>query len=136
MRCVALCPKHKATTRHGTARQALREKRPDARLDWRGAWHAYLRWNPTFESMRVAPMGRSIALEDLAQKVTSVTPPGRQAQSRAELRSICSDVLPSGTTVSLYFAHWDNQDDTNFDGVIAVDLAKGEISVVMTNDFA
>ena len=31
--------------------------------------------------------------------------------------------------------HWDNQDDTRFDGVLAIDARTGRVAVLMSNDF-
>jgi hypothetical protein len=98
---------------------------------------SYKVWDPELQIMRVTEIDREAAARALATLIIAGRREGSFDRRRGEqaLRALM-DSLVEGPGVRLYWAHWDNRDDTNFDGAIAVNVSTGEVRVLMTNDFA
>ncbi len=98
---------------------------------------SYRVWNAEFEVMHVAPIDPQHALDLLSIVAARGRQPTRFDPGRARplLNLLMRWADTGGPSACLYWAHWDNRDDTAFDGVMAFTPRTGEIRVVMTNDF-
>jgi hypothetical protein len=97
---------------------------------------SYRTWNTEFEVMTLSPVSGA-ALRALLNK--SIL---HSKRSDAFNRGVAEKTLDQlfGSILRgpflLYWAHWDNRDDTTFEGAIAVSKRTGEVRVLMTNNFA
>jgi hypothetical protein len=96
---------------------------------------AYRVWDAQTQTLIVSPLERHKAFAAFARiEETHRHPKGREIR-RAHLVTLVEALLRNPTT-HLFEAHWDNKDDTEFDGLLAVDTSTGVVRVLMSNDFA
>lgn len=109
------------------AHDALFAANPDTR-DPKKWDPSYQRLDPRVETMTVSPIENARA----APRFVGVDARFRRS---AAARELVEHFLDAPHT-RLFWAHWDNRDDTAFDGLLAVDDRTGNTQVLMTNDFA
>jgi hypothetical protein len=96
---------------------------------------AYRVWDPQTQTLIVSPLEKRHAFQAFARIAeTHRQPRGRDAR-RGHVTTLV-DALLRNPTSHLFEAHWDNKDDTEFDGLIALDTSTGIVRVLMSNDFA
>jgi hypothetical protein len=96
---------------------------------------SYRTWDARTQTLIVSPIERSKAFSTFARiEETHRHPKGREVR-RAHVVTLVDALLRNPTT-HLFEAHWDNKDDTEFDGLLAVDTSTGVVRVLMSNDFA
>jgi hypothetical protein len=119
------------------AHDVLFAANPDTKDPHRWA-PSYRTWNPEFETMTVQSMDEGVAFARFGEIAAAGS---RRAfidlgKARTALRAVTKGLRGDGRRWRCLWAHWDNRDDTAFDGVILIDLQSGELRVAMTNDFA
>jgi hypothetical protein len=107
---------------------ALFAANPDTRdpLIWDPS---YKRFNPATERLSVRPFNPNGIDARLAEAVLA------RRIGAPTLEQVFRELFQS-PTARLYQVHWDNQDDTHFDGIISLDSTSGQLAVLMSNDFA
>jgi hypothetical protein len=106
---------------------------PDTR-DSRKWDPSYLRWDGRTQTLILSPIEKSEAFENFwrmeeAQRGAR----GRDERHPQVVRLV--DALLHQQSSHLFEVHWDNKDDTSFDGLLALDEETGQLRVLMTNDF-
>jgi len=96
---------------------------------------SYRTWDPQTQTLAVSPVEKDRALEAFWRMEEHHRPPAGRAARRAAVEALVNTLLAHPVT-QLWTVHWDNQDDTAFDGLIALDLPSGRVRVLMTHDFA
>ena len=96
---------------------------------------SYLRWDGRTQTFILSSLEKSEAFETFwrleeAQRGSR----GREVRRAQVIRLV--DALLHEQSSHLFEVHWDNKDDTSFDGLIALDEETGHLRVLMTNDFA
>jgi hypothetical protein len=110
---------------------------PDTRDPRRWAISART-WDDRRQTMRVETPSLRRARDDFQGIVAaaarrSTIDVGHAQQATRRLLDLA---LGDGRTWRVFWAHWDNRDDTAFDGLILIDGRSGEVRVVMTHNFA
>jgi hypothetical protein len=96
---------------------------------------SYRNWDGRTQTLIVSPLEKSAALRAFSR----IAETHRHAAGREDRRpwvALLVEQLCATPGKTLFEAHWDNKDDTAFDGLIAIDVSTGLVRVLMSNDFA
>jgi len=95
---------------------------------------SYLRWDGRTQTFILSPIEKSEAFENFwRMEEAQRGVPGRDERHAQVVRLV--DALLHQQSSHLFEVHWDNKDDTSFDGLLTLDEETGQLRVLMTNDF-
>ena len=104
--------------------------------------HDVHKWDPTYrnwdartQTMIVSTSERRTAFDRFLEISEDRRAPGGHDALADQVETLVDALLGEPTT-HFYEVHWDNKDDTEFDGLVALDVVSGRIRVLMSNDFA